>query len=103
MDAVPPDLPSSQLVSIMAERQVSVVVVAALLPDGITQVRQLCERLRKDRPESQIVVALLGRRDGLPVDHPEYRIDDADSVVDSVTAAQGEITRLAEIARRPGS
>jgi predicted PurR-regulated permease PerM len=96
MDAVSPDLPSSKVVSIMAERQVSVAVVAALLPDGITQVRQLCGRLRKAAPASKIVVLLLGRRDALPVDHPESRIDDADSVVDSITAAQGEVIRLAQ-------
>ena len=77
---------SGEIVSLAAEKKPSVVLIAALLPEGLAQTRHLCKRLRARLPDIKILVGRWGEPETKANDREELMTAGADEV--GMTLAQ---------------
>jgi len=77
---------SGEIVSLAAEKKPSVVLIAALPPDGLAQTRHLCKRLRARLPDIKILVGRWGGPDAKANDREALMAAGADEV--GMTLAQ---------------
>jgi DNA-binding NarL/FixJ family response regulator len=77
---------SGEIVSLAAEKKPSVVLIAALPPDGLAQTRHLCKRLRARLPDIKILVGRWGGPDATANDREALMAAGADEV--GMTLAQ---------------
>ena len=77
---------SGEIASLAAEKKASVVLIAALPPEGLAQTRHLCKRLRARLPDIKILVGRWGAADPTANDREALVAAGADDV--GVTLAQ---------------
>jgi hypothetical protein len=77
---------SGEIVALAAEKKPSVVLIAALPPEGLAQTRHLCKRLRARLPEIKILVGRWGGPDAKSNDRETLVAAGADEV--GLTLAQ---------------
>ena len=71
---------SGEVASLAAEKKPSVVLIAALPPEGLAQTRHLCKRLRARLPDIKILVGRWGGRDPKTSDREALLAAGADDV-----------------------
>jgi hypothetical protein len=71
---------SSEVVSLVAEKNLAVLCIAALPPEGLTQTRYLCKRLRARYPALKILVGRWGAGEEIEEDRPPLLAAGADAV-----------------------
>jgi predicted PurR-regulated permease PerM len=94
LDVVSPHLLTAEMVAIAAERRPAIVCVAALPPGGMAHARHLLKRLRRELPDSRILVGRWGRN-GPPAETRAALVDaGADEVGMSLLETRDQIRQL---------
>jgi hypothetical protein len=93
-------MPLSGLVSVMQKHPAAVIIVS-VAPEGLTQARYLCRRLRGQSPELKIVVARLGQRREVRKRSKLLLSAGANRVVTTLQEACGLLEQLTETPSSP--
>jgi predicted PurR-regulated permease PerM len=82
---------SSEVVSLVAEKNPAVLCIAALAPEGLAQTRYLCKRLRTRFPTLQILVGRWGAGEEIEDDRPLLLAAGADAVGTTLLESRNQL------------
>src|SRR5206468_9552756 len=83
---------SSELVSVAAEKNPTLICIGSLPPGGIAHTRYLCKRLRTRLPKTKIIVGRWGLKENLEANREQLTEAGADHVETTLLETQNQLS-----------
>jgi methylmalonyl-CoA mutase cobalamin-binding subunit len=93
------ELLSAEAVSLAAQRQAPIVVIASMQPGGHAQLRYLCKRLRRALPDVKIAAGTFAERGLTDANRESLREAGADVVVVTIVEARDQMLPWIQLAQ----